>query len=183
MHSAPSDQARPSLPSIVLSFEPALGQTLGFVSCLAVKIERRIKRVGWECGGTTPTAAGTQGNKKEPRLSRPWLTDKLLSNGSADRVLQSLASTESCAGRRADLDLLASARIPAGASLPFASLEAAEPGDLNLLPTLQRAGDDATFYGEQSIHSPGGLSSAEVRALSKLLSEFRFIHRGPPVGV
>ena len=79
---------------------------------------------------------------------------------SAHGVFEALAGTERGARRGRDLDLLAGPGVTPGAGFTLPGLEAAEAGDLDLLPTLQRFADDAVFNGEESVHRAGRIYPA-----------------------
>src|SRR5688572_8653148 len=102
---------------------------------------------------------------KESHGGFPWLSKCMQGDGLADRVLQALPGTKRGAGRSVDLDFLPGPRVTARARLSPARLEAAETGDLNFLPTLQRSGDNTVLDGKKRVHRPRCLSPAEVGAL------------------
>src|SRR5690606_34311001 len=91
---------------------------------------------------------------------------------SVDRVLQRLAGLEAGVHRGGDLDLLAGARVAAGARGALAHVEGAEADERDAVALLQRIGD----HGDHRVDRTAGVGARQVGGASDGFDEFGFVH-------
>src|SRR5690606_18365661 len=97
-----------------------------------------------------------------------------------DGVLEALAGTEGGARRRADPDLLAGARVAAGARLALLGLEGAEARDLHAVALAEGRRDDAAAHAEERLHRAGRIGFAQLALVGQGLDQIGLVHDVAP---